>query len=371
MYWLLLCLWLAWSGPAIAGEIIEEIAAKVNDEIVTKSELERSRDTLRKELQRQFPGQTRQLEAAFAEREKELLRDLIDRLLLQQRGKEMKVNVDIEVIKRLDQIRKDAGLQTLEDLEQAISAEGMNYEDFKANIKTQLVTQQVIANEVSSRVKITQDQIKQYYEEHKQKYDQPEQVQIREILISTEGKEAAGLEAAEKRAREVLEKVRTNGDFAKLAEEYSDGATATSRGGDIGFFRRGQLAEQIEEVAFRLNKGETSDLIRTKYGWLIIKVELKHEGGIPQLSAVEPQVREVLFLQGMQPEMRKFLAKLREQAYITVKPGYLDTGAPANPDYARLTPRDITEDELIAPKDRLGKRSWFPPWRRKKPKKEE
>ena len=95
---------------------------------------------------------------------------------------------------------------------------------------------------------------------------------------------------------------------------------------------------------------------------------MKHEGGIPQLSALESKVREVLFMQGVKPEMRKFLAKLREQAYITVKPGYLDTGASANPDYARLTPRDITEDDLIAPKDRLGKRSWFPPWRRKKPK---
>ena len=368
---LVLGLWLVWSAPAIAGQIIEEIAAKVNDEIVTKSELERSRDTLRKELQRQFPGQPRELEAAFAEREKELLRDLIDRLLLQQRGKEMNVNVEIDVIKRLDKIRKDAGLETLEDLEQAISGEGMSYEDFKANIKTQLVTQQVVANEVSSRVKITQDQIKQYYEENKDKYDQPEQVQVHEILISTEGKEGAELESAEKRAREVLEKVRTNGNFAKLAEEYSDGATAKSRGGNIGHFRRGQLAKQIEEVAFRLNKGETSDLIRTKYGWLIIKVELKHEGGIPQLSVVESQVREVLFMEGMQPEMRKFLATLREKAYITVKPGYLDTGAAANPDYARLTPKDITEDDLIAPRDRLGKRSWFPPWRRKKPKKEE
>ena len=371
MYWLLLCLWLAWSGPAAAGEIVEEIVAKVNDEIVTKSELENSRRALRQELQRQFPGQTLRLEAAFAEREKDVLSGLIDQLLLQQRGKQMNVNVDIEVIKRLDQIRKDAGLKTLEDLEQAITAQGMSYEDFKSGIKDQLMTQQVIGQEVGSRVKITQDQIKQYYEEHKHEYDQPEQVQIREILISTEGKEAAGLEAAEKRAREVLEKVRTNGDFAELAEEYSDGATAKSRGGEIGFFRRGQLAKEIEEVAFRLNRGETSDLIRTKYGWLIIKVELKYEGGVPQLSAVVPQVREVLFMQGMQPEMLKFLAKLREQAYITVKPGYVDTGAPANPDYARLTPRDISEDELIAPRERRGKRSWFPPWRRKKPKKEE
>ena len=371
MYWLLLCLWLAWSGPAAAGEIVEEIVAKVNDEIVTKSDLENSRGSLRQELQRQFPGQTVKLEAAFAERKKEVLRNLIDQLLLKQRAKQMNVNVDIEVIKRLDQIRKDAGLKTVEDLEQAVTAQGLSYEDFKSGIKTQLMTQQIIGQEVGSNIKIRQEEIAKYYEENKNKFDQPEQVRIREILISTEGKEGAELEAAEKRAGEVLEKVRTDRDFVELAEEYSDGVTAKTRGGDIGFFRRGQLAKEIEDVAFRLNRGETSDLIRTKYGWLVIKVEAKHEGGIPPLAAAEPQIREMLYMQEMQPGLRKFLAKLREQAYIEVKAGYVDTGAPANPDYARLTPRDISEDELIAPKDRRGKRSWLPPWRRKKPKEEE
>ena len=350
MYWLLLCLWLAWSAPAAAGEIIEEIAAKVNGEIITKSELER---------------------AGYSGQENNLLRDLIDQLLLLQQGKELNLNVDIAVIKRLDQIRKDAGLETVEDLERAISAEGLSYEDFKVDIKNRLITQQVIGREVGSRIQITQEQMRKYYEENKQELDRPEEVLIREILIATEGKEGSELEAAEERAREVQEKVSKNGDFAKLAEEYSDGVTAKTRGGNIGYFRRGQLAKEIEEVAFRLNKGETSDLIRTKYGWLVIKVEEKHEGGIPPLTSIESQVQEALYMQQLQPELRKFLDKLREQAYIEVKSDYVDTGAPANEDYARLIPKDITEDELIAPKDRRGRRSWFPPWRRKKPKAEE
>ena len=350
MYWLLLCLWLAWSAPAVAGEIIEEIAAKVNGEIITKSELER---------------------AGYSGQENNLLRDLIDQLLLLQQGKELNLNVDIAVIKRLDQIRKDAGLETVKDMERAISAEGLSYEDFKVDIKNRLITQQVIGREVGSRIQITQEQMRKYYEENKQELDRPEEVLIREILIATEGKEGSELEAAEERAREVQEKVSKNGDFAKLAEEYSDGVTAKTRGGNIGYFRRGQLAKEIEEVAFRLNKGETSDLIRTKYGWLVIKVEEKHEGGIPPLTSIESQVQEALYMQQLQPELRKFLDKLREQAYIEVKSDYVDTGAPANEDYARLIPKDITEDELIAPKDRRGRRSWFPPWRRKKPKAEE
>ena len=368
MHWLLLCLWFAWSAPAAAGEIIEEIAAKVNDEIITKSELERSRRAMRQELRQQFPGQTSQLEAAYAEQEKYVLRDLIDQLLLRQRGKELNINVDIEVIKRLDQFRKEAGLETLEDLERAVTEQGMSYEDFKTNVKNQLLTRAVIGREVGSRIKIGQDQVKKYYEENKEKLDRPERVRIREILVSTEGKQGAELEAAEKRAREVLEKVRNDGSFAELAEEYSDGATAKTRGGDIGYFRRGQLAKEIEEVAFGLNKGETSDLIRTKYGLLLIKVEEKHEGGIPTLSVVELQIQDMLFMQEMQPALRKFLAKRREEAYIRVKPGYVDTGAATNQDYARLVPKDMTEDELIAPKGKRGRRSWFPPWRRKKPK---
>lgn len=361
-----MCLWLpfllaALSLPAVGGEIIEEIAAKVNSEVITKSELERRRMELRQELQRQYQGNPLQFQAAYAQAEKDLLRDLIDTALLLQRGKDLNISVDTEVVKRLDRTRKELGLNTLDDLEKAVNAQGGNFEDYRTGIKNQLITQQVVGREVGSHVQITQDRVKKYYDENKEKFERPEEVRVREILISTEGKEGAELAAAEKKAKEVQEKLAAkNANFAELAAQYSDGATAKTDGGDIGFFRRGMMAPEIEKVAFSLKKGQLSDMIRTKYGLLFIKVEEKHEAGIPSQSAIEPEIQEALYMQDLQPALRQYLKKLREEAYIVVKPGYVDSGGTSDENYARLVPKDVSEDELIAPKGKHGGRSWLP-----------
>ncbi len=362
--------WLFASGaPAVRADIVEEIVAKVNSEIITKSELERARVALRQELQQQLQGQSLQLEAAYAQREKELLSQLIDNALLLQRGKDMNINVDTESVRRMNAICQQMGLKTLEECERAITAQGMSFEDFKTNIKNQLTTQQVIGREVGSRIQITQEKMKKFYDENKQKFDRPEEVRIRAILLSIEGKEGAELEAVEKLAKDLLEKIRKGGNFAELAQQNSDHAESKPAGGDMGFFQRGLLARELEEAAFRMKKGEVSDLIRSRNAIWIIKVEEKHEAGIPPMAEVEQEIQEAIYVREMQPALREFLAKLREEAYIEVKPGYVDTGASGNPDYARLIPRDITEEELIAPKDRQGRRSWLPPFRRKSPKK--
>lgn len=354
------------AAPAWAGEIIEEIVAKVNSEVITKSELERAQQALRAELEQQHGKGTMAFQAAYSQREKDLLRELIDNALLLQRGKDLNINADLEVVRRLEDIRKKMGLANLDELEKAVTEQGGSFEDYKAGIRNQLITQQVIGREVGSRLQITQDRLKKYYEENKSKMDRPEQVRIREILILTEGKEGAELEAAEKKAKEVLEKARKGATFAELAQQYSDGATAKTQGGDIGYFRRGMMAKEIEDVAFSFKKGQISDIIRTKYGLLIIKLEDKDEAGIPSLAAAEQEIQETLYMQDIQPAMREYLSKLREEAYLEVKQGYVDTGAAPNTDYARLIPQDMSEDELIAPKGKRGSRSWLPPFRRKK-----
>lgn len=365
LLWLSLIL-AALSVPAWAGDVIEEIAVKVNSDVITKSELERARAELRQELLRQYQGNTLDFQAAYAQKEKDLLKDLIDLQLLIQRGKDLNVNVDSELVKRLDAIRKDMGLNTLDDLEKATNAQGVSFEDLKNNIKNDLIRQRVIGQEVGSHLKIGADRIHKFYEANKEKFNRQEEVRIREILISTDGKEGADLQAAEKKAKEVLDKVKKGGKFPELAQQYSDGNTAKTQGGDLGFFRRGQMASELETVAFGLKKGETSDLIRTKYGFEIIKVEEKHQAGIQPEADVENEIQEALYWEDLQPAMKDYLAKLRLQAYIDVKPGYVDTGAVANQNYARLVPQDMSEDELVAPKSKGGRRSFLPPFRKKK-----
>src|SRR5208282_2762175 len=130
---------------------------------------------------------------AFAERQRDVLRDLIDQQLLLQKGKDLGINGDTELIKRLDEMRKQMNLETMEDLEKAAEAQGASYEDFKQTMRNQIITQRVIGQEVGSKLAMNKDDEKKFYEQHRAEMEHPEQVRLSEILIApkTPGKSAA------------------------------------------------------------------------------------------------------------------------------------------------------------------------------------
>lgn len=347
---------------ASAGDVVEMIVARINNEVVTLSELNRSREQLRQEVAQRFSGL--QLEAEFRGREKDLLRDLIDTSLLLQKGKEMGINPDIETVKRMDRIRRDLNLPSMEEFEKAVEAQGIRFEDYRTNLRNNIITQQVIGREVGSRVQIPQAEIKKFYEENRKSLERPEQVHLREILVSTEGKEGEALATAEKKARALLERARKGEKFEELAQKESEGASARS-GGDIGWFKRGVMAKEIEALAFTLKTGQVSDLIPIKNGLLILKVEERHEAGIPPLAEVEQEIQEQLYFQRMQPALREFLTRLREEAYLEIKPGYTDTGTTGIPNYARLIPVDAPPEDAtttVSEASKRGGRKLLKPW---------
>ena len=144
---LLLAIGYALLLPALspADTVVEEIIARVNNEIITRSEYVRSRDQLKQEVQQQDPANA---DRVFAEKQRDVLRDLIDQQLLLQKGKDLGITGDTELIKRLDEMRKQMNLGTMEELEKAAEAQGASYEDFKQNLRNQIVTQHVIGQEV-------------------------------------------------------------------------------------------------------------------------------------------------------------------------------------------------------------------------------
>src|SRR6266436_1075995 len=148
---------------------VEEIIARVNNEIITLSELGKARVAAEDDARQECQGKCtpEQLRADIEDRQKNTLRDLIDQSLLVQRGKDMGVNVEPEVIKRLDQLRQQNKIDSMEDLEKAVTAQGSNWEDFKNNIRNGLLTQRVISNEVGSHINIGREEIAKYYEDHK------------------------------------------------------------------------------------------------------------------------------------------------------------------------------------------------------------
>jgi len=156
-------------------------------------------------------------------------------------------------------------------------------------------------------------------------------VTLSEILISTDqaGDDPQKLDAAKAKAEDILKQVRAGTSFEELAKKESQDPSG-AQGGDLGVFERGKLAKQLEDLTFGMKKGDVTDVIRTKQGFVILKVTDHQTAGIPSFNQIEPKLQEAVYMQKLQPSLREYLKKLREESYIFVKPGYVDTGASAN-----------------------------------------
>lgn len=349
-----------------ADAVVEEIITRINNEIVTRTEYVRSRDQLKQEIQQRDPANA---ERIFSEKQRDVLRDLIDQQLLLQKGKDLGITGDTELIKRLDEMRKEMNLPTMEDLEKAAEAQGASFEDFKQNLRNQIITQKVIGQEVGSHLALNKDEEKRFYDEHRAEMDQPEQVRLSEILIApktpaqpaptVDGKPAppseadteAALAAAQAKAQDILDQIHKGAQFADLAKKYSDGPSAKD-GGDLSYFKRGTLSPELDDKVFALKAGEVTDVIRTKQGYVILHVAEHQKGGIPTFKEAEPRIQDALYMEKLSPALRAYLTKLREDAFIDVKNGYIDSGASAK----QTKPVETTAKDTKAKKLKKGKK---------------
>ena len=342
--------------PALAaGQVVEEIIARVNNQIITRSEFERSKDQLKEEVKQQDPKDP---DKAFADHEKDILRDLMDQQLLLDKGKDLGITGDTDLIKKLDQMRKDMKLDSMEALEKEAVKQGVSWEDFKQNMRNQIITQKVIGEEVSGKIAISKEEEQKFYDEHKSEMEQPEYIRLSEILVAPKAPsitpapesgaagpaaaaqppadevakaatDPAALSAAEAKANDLLKQIRDGASFEDIAKKYSDGPSAAD-GGALGMFKRGQLAKELEDRTFAMKAGDVTDVIRTKQGYVILKVVDHQMAGIPPMKDVLDKIQNAMYYDKLQPALRAYLTKLREDAYIDVKTGYIDTGASPN-----------------------------------------
>jgi peptidyl-prolyl cis-trans isomerase SurA len=343
----------------VAGQVVEEIVARVNNQIITRSEFTRSKDQLRDEVKQQDPNDA---DKVYGAKEKDVLRDLIDQQLLLDKGKDLGITGDTDLVKRLDEMRKSMKLDSLEALEKEAEKQGISWEDFKQQQKNQIITQKVIGEEVSSKLSITKEEAEKFYEEHKNEMEQPESIRLAEILVAPktssitpepktagapaeptatadsknpEGEaakqaaDATALAAAEAKAHDLLKQIHDGANFDDVAKKYSDGPSAAD-GGALGMFKRGQLAKELEDKTFAMKAGDVTDVIRTKQGCVILKVLDHQQAGVPSLKDAMPKIQDALYYEKLQPALRAYLTKLREDAYIKLTQGYVDSGASPN-----------------------------------------
>ncbi len=337
--------------------IVEEIVAKVNSDIITRGELSHTRQEILDELRQQGLSGAK-LEQAANQKAADSLRDHIDQLLLVQKAKDLNINVDSEITKRLAEMQVQSKITDEDKFHDFIREQmGMPYEDFRQQVKNQLLTQRVIGEEVSSHVVIPEPEKRKYYDEHKNDFVRDEQIFLQQILIGTEGKTPEQAAAAEKKAKDLVARARKGEKFADLAATNSDDLETARNGGELPGYKRGQLIKQIEDVVWTQKKGYITDPIRVPTGFLILRVVDRYEKGLATYEEVENEINERMIMPQMQTKVRTYLTRLRTEAFLEIKPGYVDSGAAPGKDtvwrdVAQLKPQTVTKEEVATHRKR-------------------
>ena len=296
--------------PPATPIVVDQIIAKVNGDIVSQDEMQRMIRERTQELKAQGASGV-QLQHAIEDLEKNLLRDRIDQLLLVQKGKELNVNVDSEISKYIASLRRQSGLTDEEKFRDYVRQQsGMSYEDFTAEAKNSALTREVVSSEVGRHIHITDKEIADYYNAHQKDFIRDEKVYLSEILISTQGKDAAQIAAAEKKANQLADDATKGQRFPDLARDNSDAATAKD-GGSLGGYKKEDLSKEIIAAVWTLPKGAVTKPMKIATGFEIFKVDDHTKQGLAPLEDVKSEIESVLYGPKMQPRVREYLTSLR------------------------------------------------------------
>jgi len=334
--------------------LMEEIICKVNGDIITRGEMAFDKKMLESDLRQQGLTGARLNEAAN-DASKNLLREKVDQLLLVQKAKELDIKVDSELNKQMLDIQRTSKIVDPEKFQEYVhQMTGRPYEDYKAEIKNNLLREKVVREEISRKIMFKADELQKYYDEHKDEFMRQERVFLREIFVSTEGKDAAGSAAAEKKAKDLVVRARKGERFAEMAQTNSDGSNA-AQGGEMPAFGKEDLRPELVTAIWNQSRGYVTDPITVENpnGFAIFKVEEHQKAGLAEFEEVQYEVQDKLFRPKMQPALREYMTKLRAVAFLEIKPGYEDTGAAPGKDTswsdpAQLKPETVSKAEVAA-----------------------
>jgi peptidyl-prolyl cis-trans isomerase SurA len=335
-------------------KVVEEIVAKVNSDIVTRGELAKQRQELEAELRTKgLIGDA--LQAAIDAHIADVLRDQIDQLLLVQKGKELNINVDAEVNRRIADIQSESKIADPEKFHDWVrEGSGETFEDFKLQMHNQYLTQRVLSEEVWRNITIPSAEMHKYYDEHKKDFMREDVVLLRDILVATPDNSPEKVAAAEKKARSLADRARKGEKFGDLARQNSDGPTATNDG-ELGSFKKGQLRKEVEDIVFSHDKGYITDPVKTPAGYEVYRIEERYSAGQASFDEVESQINSLMAEPRGGARVRQYLTTLRTNAFLQIKAGYIDSGAAPGKDTTwkdptQLRPETTTKEAVAANK---------------------
>ena len=309
---LLLC------GLISPGEaVVDRVAAVVNQEIITFSEVEKMSLALQVEIQTEDRLERRErVQEIF----RKVLEKLIEEKLIDQEAKKSGIKVTSkEVEGAIEEIRRRHSVDQ-ENFEKLLAAEGITFEVYKKEIEKQILRTKVINWAVKVEPTIGEKELRDFYQKHIDRYRVNESYRIGHILFPIP-KDASLEQGREirKRAQKVLEKIKGGEDFGEMALRYSEDPSSRKDRGDMGYFKRGELLPALEREAIRLQVGEVSGVIRTEFGFHIVKLLDRKGAEPPPFEEVKGKVQADCYASELEKAYLQFLSKLKEKSIIEIK----------------------------------------------------
>jgi peptidyl-prolyl cis-trans isomerase SurA len=315
-------------APAPARQVVDRVAAIVNGDVITLSDLVARSGTEWERIEKIGPGVTKDRERA------DLLRRVLDLViaerLLQAEAATLQVDASPQQVDQAIAEIKERNHFDEATFQEALREQGLEMTAFRAQIKRDLDTYLVLQYRLRNRVKISEEDLRNYYQSHPREFGGEEEVKVRHLYLPIPpGADDAAREKVRAEAAALAERARKGEDFAALAKEYSKGPSA-GEGGDLGWLRRGTLDKAFEDVAFALEAGKVSNPVAAGPGWHVVKVDERRVGGGRSFDEAKEQIRERLFAEQADGYRQQYIADLRRQALIELKlPELQDAPSPA------------------------------------------
>ncbi|MBW1696087.1 MAG: peptidylprolyl isomerase [Deltaproteobacteria bacterium] len=302
------------SFPAGAQKSVSpgDIVAVVNGSTISRAEFDGELEMVKQRFSEQGRVVT---EDQLKQIEKSILETLINRELLYQQSKKNEIRItEQEILDQLQKIKR--GFPSESEFQEALKRINISETDIKNQIKRALAIRELIDMQVAQKIEVSDKESKAYYDTHLDSFKQPEQVKASHILIKVDsGADALKKAKARDEIKAIQKKLADGEDFAEVARKFSQGPSS-ARGGDLGYFKRGDMVKPFEEAAFTLKINEISDIVETRFGYHLIKVFDKKPERTIEYEEVKPRLTEYLKQQKTQQEIDRYIEKLRSEAVI-------------------------------------------------------
>ncbi len=304
------------AGPA-AARVVEKVAAVVGDSVVLASEVEEKAAPLMHDLNRITDPEKRATRASALRRE--VLDRLIDDELILQQAADLKLSISSEQVDAsIEEIKKQNNIND-DQLREALRGQGMTMATYRSDLRRQLLRFRVLNIAVGSRVNISDEEVKAYYERH-MKEEGSAEVRASHIFVAIPaGATAADVAEKQKHAEKILERARGGEDFAKLARETSDDAATRADGGDLGYFGKDMLPKAIEELVFSMKPGEIKGPVRADRGFHVIKLVDRKKRAAKPFDDMKDEIRMQLRQKDMERQTKNYLTELRKKTLVDIR----------------------------------------------------